>query len=764
MTMVPKEENTQKTQSGVGKQHIVEKRVQPTVIRRRKKEATVEPVVAKASQEVLVVTAQPEIPKARVPSTTRIEKPEKLKKAELESAPIPALPKKAADKAPAKVEIKKLDKVEKEKIEALLKKEREEKELKAKKKLKVKVEKEEKQLHLEDFKRKVKILHPKERKVVNIRQPQKTQITTPSAHKRIVKIKDHITIGDLAKSLSVKSNELISRLLKQGLAMKLNDTIDFDAASLIATDFGFELVNESFKEQEVEAKLHENKTENLQPRPPIVTIMGHVDHGKTTLLDVIRQTNVVASEAGGITQHIGAYQVDVNGRKITFIDTPGHAAFTQMRSRGAKVTDIVILVVAADDGVMPQTKEAVAHAKEAGVSLIVAVNKIDKSGANPEKIKQQLSELELVPEEWGGQTIFMSVSALKKQGIKELLDIILLQADVLELKANPDKLARGIVLEAKLDPGQGPVVTLLVKEGTLKVADHIVCGAFYGKIRGLRDEYGKPVSAASPSKPVEVMGLSGSPQAGESFFAVNDVSEAKEIVENRLLAHKQHALKQGQKKAFDDLLRKTSEISELKELKLIVKADVQGSLEALGPSLEKLSTDEVSVKIIQSMVGGINENDIHLSSASHAMIIGFNVRPDAKARKMAEEKVVAIKTYRIIYEAIDDVKALVKGMTTPKFEEEFLGRADIREVFHTSKSGTIAGCYVTEGKILRNAKVRLLRDSTVVHEGDIASLKRFKDDAREVQSGFECGVSIVQYNDVKVGDVIEAYRQKVIES
>ena len=753
-------EQVNEVKQKIGQFKLEEQRVATRVIRRRQATKETPSVVeegekAKISEEKGKTTEQETSKKKTgVEAKTKADKekeeaqprlPLPVKKESLETKPQP--------ESAQKKEVKPLTKLEKEKIESLVKAES-----KARKPL---VKEKMAEIRLTDFTKKVKVIYPKEKKVVNIRSQQKTQLTTPAVHKRVVKMKDAITVGDLAKGLSIKTNELMAKLVKQGMMVTVNHVLDFETASLIATDYKHEVVNVAFNEQEAVAKV-EDKPGDLKPRPPVVTIMGHVDHGKTTLLDAIRKTDVAASESGGITQHIGAYQVDMGGRKISFIDTPGHAAFAAMRSRGAKVTDIVVLVVAADDGIMPQTKEAATHAKEAGVAIIVAANKMDVPGANLEKIKQQLTEIDLMPEEWGGKTILVPVSAKKGTGLKELLDMILLQADVLELKANPSKQAKGVVLESKLDAKQGSVVTLLVKEGTLKSSDYIVSGNYSGKVRALRDELGKTVKEAPPSMPVEVLGLSGSPQAGDDFFATQSAQEAKEIVDHRVEKQRQAGFTKTSRESLEELLRKTAE-GEAKELKLIVKADVQGSVEALSQALEKLSTDAVKVKVIQNMVGGVTENDVHLATASHALIIAFHVRPESNARKLAEEKGVIIKPYKIIYEAIDEVKKLMTGLLDPVFEEQFLGRAEVRNVFNISKIGTIAGCQVLEGLIKRSAKARLLRDNVIVHEGRLASLKRFKDDVREVQSGFECGLALENFNDIKVGDIVEASEQKEIK-
>ncbi|MCG0277262.1 MAG: translation initiation factor IF-2 [Thermanaeromonas sp.] len=564
-----------------------------------------------------------------------------------------------------------------------------------------------------------------------------------------------LTVQELAKKLNKTVAEVIKKLMSLGVMATINQELDVDTAAIAAQELG----------AEVEIKIERPITElpdvpddpaTLKPRPPVVTVMGHVDHGKTSLLDAIRHTNVTATEAGGITQHIGAYQVAVDGRKITFLDTPGHEAFTAMRARGAQVTDIAILVVAADDGVMPQTVEAINHAKAANVPIIVAINKIDKPDANPERVKQQLTEYELVPEEWGGDTIMVPVSALKKQGIDQLLEMILLVADLQELKANPDRPARGVVIEAKLDRGRGPVATVLVQKGTLRVGDVLVAGSVYGRVRAMIDDRGNRVQEAPPSTPVEILGLNDVPEAGDIFQVVEDEKLARQVAEERLMEKRQKELQATAKTSLDEIF-KQMEAGQLKELKIILKADVQGSVEALRYSLERISTEEVKVNIIHSGVGAITETDVMLAAASKAIIIGFQVRPDANARKAAEGTGVEIRLYRVIYEVLDDIKAAMAGLLEPEKREVFLGRAEIRATFKVPKVGTVAGCYVTEGKIVNRALARLVRDGVVIYEGRIASLKRFKDDVREVAQGFECGVGLEKFNDIKEGDIIEVY-------
>jgi len=597
---------------------------------------------------------------------------------------------------------------------------------------------------------------------------QKTEITLPKAIKRIIRISDSITVGELAKRMGVKANELIKELMRQGQMVTINHPLDYESAAILASEFQYEVENVAFDEEAILEhagleKESEDKSEDLKPRPPVVTIMGHVDHGKTSLLDAIRTTDVTAGEAGGITQHIGAYDVELDGRKITFLDTPGHEAFTSMRSRGAQITDVVILVVAADDGVMPQTKEAINHAKAAGVPIIVAVNKIDKPDANPERVKQELTEFELVPEDWGGDTIFVEVSAKQKTNLDQLLEMILLQAEVLELKANPDKHAKGTIVEARLDRGRGPVATVLVQEGTLKIGDPIVAGLHHGRVRTMINDRGQAVEIAGPSFPVEVTGLAGVPDAGDAFHAVEDEKVAKDVAQHRQQKVREAELAKTSKISLEQLYAKIQE-GEVVELKAIVKADVQGSVEAVVESLTKLTTDACKLIVIHSGVGGVTESDVTLAAASDAIIVGFNVRPAAKASSMAEKEGVDIRLYSVIYDAVDDVKNAMEGLLAPTLREKELGKVEVRETFSVSRIGTIAGCYVTEGKIVRNAQVRLVRDSVVIWTGKLDSLKRFKDDVKEVASGYECGIGLENYNDIKIGDVIEAFEMEEVKT
>jgi len=589
---------------------------------------------------------------------------------------------------------------------------------------------------------------------------KKTEITVPKASKRIIRISDTITVGELAKRMGVKANDLIRLLMKMGMMVTINHPLDYETAAILAADFGYEVENVAIDLDEI-LESSPDLPESLEKRPPVVTIMGHVDHGKTSLLDAIRETNVIAGEAGGITQHIGAYDVELNGRKITFLDTPGHEAFTAMRARGAKVTDIVILVVAADDGVMPQTKEAINHSRAAGVPIIVAINKIDKPDARPERVKQELTEHGLVASEWGGDTTMVEVSAKQRLNLEELLEMVLLQADLMDLKANPNKPAKGTIVEAKLDKGRGPVATVLVQEGTLKTGDYCVVGVHSGRIRAMQNDRGEKVQSAGPSMPVEVIGLSGVPDAGDIFVAMQDERQAKEIVTLRQIKQREAELARHSKLSLDDLYRKIQS-GEVKDLNVIVKGDVQGSIEAVAESLKKLSTAAVRLNVIHSAVGAITETDVNLASASNAIIIGFNVRPEVKAQQLAEREGVDVRLYNIIYDAVEDVKKAMEGLLEPTFKEKYLGRAEIREIFSVPKVGNVAGCYVQDGKIVRNAQVRLLRDNVVVYEGKLASLRRFKDDVREVATGYECGMGLENYNDIKVGDVIEAFEMEKV--
>ena len=597
--------------------------------------------------------------------------------------------------------------------------------------------------------------------------PKKTEVTVPKAIKRIIRISDVITVGELAKRMSIKASELIRELMKQGTMVTINDPLDYETAMLLASDFNYEVENVAFDEESVlgehAAETAAASDEQLQPRPPVVTIMGHVDHGKTSLLDAIRETNVIAREAGGITQHIGAYEIELNGRKICFLDTPGHEAFTSMRARGAKVTDIVVLVVAADDGVMPQTEEAINHSKAAGVPIIVAINKIDKPAANPEKVRQELTKFGLLSEDWGGDTIFVEVSAKKRINLDGLLEMILLQAEMMELKADPGRRAKGTIIEARLDRGRGPVATVLIQEGTLRPGNPVVAGVHYGHVRAMMDDCGRPLTEAGPSTPVEITGLSGVPEAGETFYALEDERAAKEVALHRQQKNRAIEMAKTSKISLEQLYSRLKE-GDVKELNVIVKADVQGSVEAVCDSLTKLSTSNCRLTIIHSAVGGITETDVTLASASNAIIIGFNVRPEAKATVLADTEGVDIRLYDVIYDAVNDVRDAMQGLLAPTYREKALGKAEIRQIYHISKVGTVAGCAVIEGKILRNAQVRLLRDNVVIWSGKIASLKRLKDDAREVMNGYECGIALDGYNDIKPEDILEAFEMEEVKT
>ena len=572
-----------------------------------------------------------------------------------------------------------------------------------------------------------------------------------------VKIPDEITVGELASRMKKTATELIKVLIKNGVMASINQTIDFDTAEFVATELGCKVEKEVVVT--IEDRLiddHEDSADELQPRSPVVVVMGHVDHGKTSLLDAVRKTNVVSGEAGGITQHIGAYTVEINGSPITFLDTPGHAAFTSMRARGAMCTDIAILVVAADDGIMPQTVEAINHAKAANIPIIVAVNKMDKPGANPDRVLTQLTEHDLVPAEWGGDTEVVRISAKTGAGIDELLETVIMTAELAELKANPNRAGKGIVIEARLDKNRGPIATLLVQNGTLHKGDLIIAGTSVGRVRVMTDDKGRTITSAGPSVPVEITGLAETPAPGDEFNAVSDERMARQLVEQRKQAEKDAAAKLTSKVTLDNLFAKMQE-GEMKELNLIVKADVQGSAEAVKASMEKLSNDEVRVRVIHAGVGAINESDILLASTSNAIVVGFNVRPDAAAAASAQRSNVDLRMYRVIYDAIDEIEAAMKGMLAPKFREVVIGHAEVRQTYKVSAIGTIAGCYVKDGKITRDGQVRVLRDNIVIYEGNIGSLQRFKDSVKEVAQNYECGMSIEKFNDIKEGDIFEYF-------
>jgi translation initiation factor IF-2 len=604
---------------------------------------------------------------------------------------------------------------------------------------------------------------PRKKRALPGKEQKKTEITVPKASKRVIRISNMVPVGELAKQMGVKAGEVLKKLMDLGVMATITQQLDFDTATLVAQEFEYAVENVAYDaESAIEMEHGEAESEEAKEvRPPVVTIMGHVDHGKTSLLDAVRKTNVTEGEAGGITQHIGAYSVTWNGRTITFVDTPGHEAFTAMRARGARVTDIVVLVVAADDGVMPQTVEAISHARAANVPIIVAVNKIDKPDANLERTKRGLADHGLASEDWGGDTSIVPVSAKTQEGVPDLLEMILLQADVLELRANPAKLARGVIIEAKLERGRGPVATVLIQEGTLHAGDPFVCGTQYGRVRAMMDENGQKLEDAGPSTPVEILGLGGVPEAGDVFSAVSDEATARQVASARLDKKRQAQLSTTSKVSLEELYDKIK-AGEAKELRVILKADVQGSVEALQKALGLLSNDEVKLNVLHASVGGVSESDVLLASASKAIIIGFNIRPESKASELAEREGVDIRLYTIIYEALNDMRSALEGMLAPTIREKILGRAEVRQPFPIPGVGTIAGSFVSEGRINRASRVRLVRDSVQVYEGKISSLRRFKDDVREVASGLECGIGLENFNDVKAGDVIEAFEVEEI--
>ncbi|HEY1080451.1 MAG TPA: translation initiation factor IF-2, partial [Bdellovibrio sp.] len=614
-----------------------------------------------------------------------------------------------------------------------------------------------------EFRKREMVFQPKKKKNLMDREAKKTQITTPSAHKRVVKVNNTMNLNDLAMEMGLKAPQLIKVLMQNGVMAKMNMDLDFDTIALIVPEFGWEAQNVFKTADDVaeETAFGDLKAETII-RPPVVTVMGHVDHGKTSLLDAIRNADVAAGEAGGITQHIGAYSVKLeDGALITFLDTPGHEAFTAMRARGANATDIAIIVVAADDGMMPQTQEAINHAKAAGVPIIVAVNKMDKPGANPDRIKQQLTELEIVPEEWGGNTIFCEVSALKKTGVKELLEQVKLLAEVAELKANPKRSGTGLVIEAKMEKGKGPVATLLVKDGTVSIGQYIVAGNMRGRVRSLTNDKGERIESVGPGLPAEVLGLEAVPAAGDKFDIVKDEDTANKVSQLRKEQAEKSTATPNAKMSLEDIFSKVKS-GDVKELAIILKADVHGSLEAINGMLSKISTPEVKARVIHSAVGGINEGDVVLAHTAKGIVLGFNVRPDLGAQAKAKQLGVDVRTYSIVYELIDQMKAAMAGLLSPDVVEEVMGRAEVRNTFTVPKVGTIAGCFVIDGKVQRNNMIRLLRENKIVYEGKISSLKRFKDDAKEVATGYECGIGIENYNDVKVGDMMEAYVKKEV--
>lgn len=799
---------------------VVEKRVKPTVIRRRTRSlevvappppvsVTPETVVQREETipEVVPLKKEEKVSKRREKKAEKIEKAVEKEKVQKEEKPLKKAPKgkkevekgleakaglkeavldRAVDQAVSQpgVQAKEVPKPSQKVVEevkpkeALLKKlepkvlEKEDLLPQTKKKVVAKKRRmiEERMVDEDDFieekplEKEPELLarpfKPFKKKLV-LKSPRKTEITVPKPIKRIIRIAEVISVGDLAKRMGVKGGDLIKKLMDIGMMVTINQMIDADVASLAASEFGYEVERVSIERQELLERT-EDRPEQLQSRPPVVTIMGHVDHGKTMLLDAIRKTNVVEGEAGGITQHIGAYDVQLENGHVVFIDTPGHEAFTAMRARGAQVTDVVVLVVAADDGVMPQTKEAIDHARAANVPILVAINKIDKPNANPEKVKKELSEYGLVPEQWGGSTLCAEISAKQKIGIKELLELILLQAEMLELKANPDKPARGVVIESKLDKGRGPVATVLVQEGTLKTGDAFIAGSHYGRVRAMLNDKGQKIEKAGPSTPVEVLGFTDVPDAGETFIVVTEERMAKQISLYRQEKIRAKELSKLSKVSLEELYEKIKK-GEIKELNVIIKADVQGSIEAMKEALKKISSDEVKVNIIHDGVGGITETDVNLASASNAIILGFNVRPGPKAQLLAEQEGVDVRSYSVIYDAVNDVKKALEGLLEPTYREHILGRAQVLQLFNIRKMGTIAGSLITDGKVVRGSHARLLRDNVVIFDGRISSLRRFKDDMKECTQGLECGIWMENFNDIKPGDIIESYEMEEVQ-
>jgi translation initiation factor IF-2 len=758
---------------------VVEQRLRPTLIRRRRKEEEqAAEVQAHAAEEAAELPAAPDEPVPAEPEAREGERAEAAapaappvdQPAAGEEAPAKeAAPDKKTEQKPSKIKIISTGMILPEEDE-------EEKKGPAKKKKRSRerffpaeetppkkliplsskeLEEQDSAPPIEEPARITKIFPPRKKKGMVLIKGKKTAITVPKAIKRKIRIVDGITVGELAKRMSVKAGEVIKKLMQLGVMASLNETIDADAATLAAHEFGYEIEAVKREEEQILMK-KQDAPEALLPRAPIVTVMGHIDHGKTSLLDAIRQTNVTETEAGGITQHIGAYNVRLDRGNIVFIDTPGHEAFTTMRARGAKVTDIVVLVIAADDGVMPQTIEAIDHSKAAGVPIIVTINKIDKPNADPERIKQALTEYSLLPEEWGGETLFAQISAKQRIGIDTLLDTILLQAEMLELKANPNKPAEGTIIEARLDKSRGIIATILIQEGTLKIGDTFISGVHFGKVRSLINDLGEPIQQAGPSTPVQVIGLTGMPDAGDTFLVIDEEKKARQA--GMYLQQKQRAqgLADSGRLTLEGLQSQIKE-GTVKELNVIIKVDVHGSLDAITKSLAELGNENVKISLIHSAVGAINQSDVMLASASRAIIIGFGVKPDPKAKQLAEQEKVDIRYYTIIYDAISDVKNALEGLLAPTVLEKLAGRAEVRQVFHLSKQGTIAGSVVTEGKITRGTMVRLTRNGAMIHQGKITSLKRFKDNVREVEVGHDCGIGIEGFDAIEAGDVIECY-------
>jgi len=739
---------------------IVEERIKPTIIRRRRKIVEEPPVEEKVEEE-----KGKEVPLAAEKVTPPPKEATGVTPAE-PSVVAPAKKQPAKEEPESKVKIisKKIVLPEEEEDTKVTKKKRFKKERFSpgkditKRKFTSVSSKDLQEEEVVSPKEKAKRYKPspfRKKKSLSLVKAKKTEVTIPKAIKRKIKVLEGITVALLAKRMGIKAGAVIKKLMDLGVMATMNETIDIDSASLAAHEFGYEVESVTIEEEQIFLEKEES-LKDLLPRAPIVTVMGHIDHGKTSLLDAIRQSNVIEREAGGITQHIGAYHVELDKGTIIFIDTPGHEAFTTMRARGAKVTDIVVLVIAADDGIMPQTIEAIDHAKAAKVPIIVAINKIDKPNANPEKIRQTLTEYELVPEDWGGDTLYAEISAKQRTGIEELLEIIILQAEMLELQSNPNKSAKGTVIEAKLDKSKGPVATILVQEGTLKVGETFIAGAHYGKTRVLISDAGKAIPQAGPSTPVQVLGLSGVPEAGDSFLAVDEEKKAKQAGLYFQQKQREKGLVESSRVTLEGLYDQIQE-GTIQELNVIIKVDVHGTLDALTKSLQELGNEQVKINLIHTAVGAINQSDVMLASASKAIIIGFAVSPDAKAKIAAEQEKVDIRLYNIIYDAISDITDALEGLLAPTLIENLRGKAEVRQVFHISRLGIIAGSIVTEGKITRDCKFRITRNGTLMHQGRVSSLKRFKDDAREVESGHECGIGIEGFEEIQIGDIIECY-------
>ena len=739
---------------------IVEERIKPTIIRRRRKIVEEPPVEEKVEEE-----KGKEVPLAAEKVTPPPKEATGVTPAE-PSVVAPAKKQPAKEEPESKVKIisKKIVLPEEEEDTKVTKKKRFKKERFSpgkditKRKFTSVSSKDLQEEEVASPREKAKRYKPspfRKKKPLSLVKAKKTEVTIPKAIKRKIKVLEGITVALLAKRMGIKAGAVIKKLMDLGVMATMNETIDIDSASLAAHEFGYEVESVTIEEEQIFLEKEES-LKDLLPRAPIVTVMGHIDHGKTSLLDAIRQSNVIEREAGGITQHIGAYHVELDKGTIIFIDTPGHEAFTTMRARGAKVTDIVVLVIAADDGIMPQTIEAIDHAKAAKVPIIVAINKIDKPNANPEKIRQTLTEYELVPEDWGGDTLYAEISAKQRTGIEELLEIIILQAEMLELQSNPNKSAKGTVIEAKLDKSKGPVATILVQEGTLKVGETFIAGAHYGKTRVLISDAGKAIPQAGPSTPVQVLGLSGVPEAGDSFLAVDEEKKAKQAGLYFQQKQREKGLVESSRVTLEGLYDQIQE-GTIQELNVIIKVDVHGTLDALTKSLQELGNEQVKINLIHTAVGAINQSDVMLASASKAIIIGFAVSPDAKAKIAAEQEKVDIRLYNIIYDAISDITNALEGLLAPTLIENLRGKAEVRQVFHISRLGIIAGSIVTEGKITRDCKFRITRNGTLMHQGRVSSLKRFKDDAREVESGHECGIGIEGFEEIQIGDIIECY-------